>query len=100
MSVVQMECRDRIPGCVNPFMGGCPDVRHLWPAAVQGMGAGRWAHGVMVPHPLRMRGPWVQPPVCLLLGAISPPCDWPRGLNNQVRFGCARAPRSIMVCDS
>jgi hypothetical protein len=36
-------------------MGGDPDVRHLWPATKQGMGAGRWAHGVMVQHPPSMR---------------------------------------------
>jgi hypothetical protein len=51
-----MECRDRMPGCVNPPMGGNLDVRHLCPRApVQGMGAGRWAHGVVVSHPLSMR---------------------------------------------
>ena len=29
----------------------------------------RWAHGVVVSHPLSMRGPWVQSPVCPYLYA-------------------------------
>jgi hypothetical protein len=36
-------------------MGGDPDVHHLWHAAMQGMGAGRWAHGEMVQPPPSMR---------------------------------------------
>ena len=41
-------------------MGGNPGVRHLWLAAVKGMGSGRWAHGVMVSRTLSMLGPLVQ----------------------------------------
>ena len=54
-SVIYVERRHRMPGCVNRPTGGNPGARHLWPAAVQGMGAGRWAHGEMVVHPLNIR---------------------------------------------
>ena len=73
ISVIQMECRDRMPGCASPPMCGNPDVRRLWPAAVQGMVAGRWADGVVVLHLLSMRG---------ALGSIPPVST----------FGCDASP--------
>jgi hypothetical protein len=96
-----MECRDRMPGCVNPPMGGNLDVRHLCPRApVQGMGAGRWAHGVVVSHPFSMREALGSIPSVSSLGVMPRLCDWPRGCNNQGRFGCAWVPWSTRVCDS
>jgi hypothetical protein len=58
-----------------------------------------WAHGVVVARWACGR-PWVQSPVCPLLGVMYIPCGWPRGCNKQKRFGYAWASRGSMVCDS